>query len=239
MYEMMKGNLNILQKIKLGIGTHGNVPIERDLKSFIHFISCLEFSDLNKYDDENHNNNKKIVLNSPDFVLKKRKGSIFEHAILLACILISVKSKQKVKYEDYDKDSDIKKGNHMNMVIESGYENSADHSAKEHKKISIKEGNINNDSINMKQRKSKKKSILNNNNNNSDRGKKIDNNGYNTNKKKEGEVVDEYKKINYKKQKYAYTKKDIEIIKKYGIDETKIEDIEKKNDLDAVIKNEI
>lgn len=108
--SILQDERNVIEKIKLGIGN--------TVKGYLHFVSCIKFSKLEFEDNQ-------FFIHSPDYVLKNRKGTVYEHAILLACLLINFYNKKEIKIIDFENetpDGNLESGldeNNLDAVYEA------------------------------------------------------------------------------------------------------------------------
>lgn len=76
-----------IDKIEIGIGD--------TIEGLMHYVKCMRFS---QYDSAK----KRRILLSPDYVMMNRKGSVYEHNIYFACILLNyLNEKKDITYEKY------------------------------------------------------------------------------------------------------------------------------------------
>jgi hypothetical protein len=101
---IFKNDHSLIDKFKPGIG--------KTIRSYLHFVGCIRYSELD-FDKE------RILINSPDFVLKNRKGSVYEHAILLACLLINCYNKKNIELIKF-KNEKVEKNNNSYPLNSKG-----------------------------------------------------------------------------------------------------------------------
>ena len=106
-----------IDKVEIGLGDN--------IESLMHYIKCLRFS---QYD----NIDKKRIILSPDYVMLNKKGSIYEHNIYFACLLLNYYStlysnNDKIKYkkilENKAEELAKKQSNNLDLTNPLNFEN--------------------------------------------------------------------------------------------------------------------
>jgi len=231
--EIFDYETSLIDKFKPGIG--------KTIRSYMHFVGCIRYSDLDVQKE-------KLFINSPEFVLKNRKGSVYEHAILLACLIININNKKNIILIDFEKEKKqiINKYNIENSFNNKDLKNSykddflshpdskSNYSKYKDSKYnkrynSSREGNGSNrkyDKLPSLLRKSSNSSI---NEDNKEIDTKEVNDGVIENN--QNSIINNYKRDKY----YRYTRKELKILQEYDIKKPEIDLIEKKINIDGVI----
>lgn len=233
---------SLISKFKPGIG--------RNIRSYLHFVGCIRYSELD-FNKEN------VLINSPDFVLKNRKGSVYEHAILLACLLINFYNKKNIEIISFKKEKEVLQK--KNLINNTQRKNTHSDDISNYKNFNISESKIDAESS---YRKDSNQSSLESPPNKSSPKRKIQ--GYNlldetitskidsdSHKKSIEQKFEETKNGKQKREKnemnnfeefdqrnyYNYSRKELNILKQYGLQPPKIDEIEKKENIDGVRMN--
>jgi len=249
--DLIENENSLIDKFKPGIG--------KTIKSYMHFVSCIRFSELD-------NQKGSILINSPEFVLKNRKGSVYEHAILLACLIINFYNQKKIELIDFEKEKEKKIGT-LDKSLSNP--NSNDKNFKITNKFKLSKGDNNttygintinemNKDKNLKTYDKLKddESIFYITKTNYENSKNINNESLlndegnlnysfeNLNIQPEVNIKlmnekqnpkEEIVNINFKKEKYYYyTRKELRILEEFGIKKPDIEMIEKKEKINGV-----
>lgn len=256
--NIFKNDSSLIDKFKPGIG--------KTIRSYLHFVGCIRYSELDF-------NKERILINSPDFVLKNRKGSVYEHAILLACLLIYIYNKKNIELINFNQEKEAMNKlasmtNNPNTEKENGVNKNNSNTENDFNNLNETQSNSaynnyennnrkdSNESSNLSsppqfarspQRRGKGYALLNETESFTEHNRNLSTNAVAdsdkiksaADEKQEKEKVDKNKEkvknSNFSQEKsYNFSRKELKIFKAFGLEPPKIEEIEKKENIDGV-----